>query len=175
MRLTHDERLPNELRNLGQAFTRIALDRGADSVVEARTVDSPAELLLDDAKEIAGNGAGGELADEALTVASLSLCRQAVDAAITAAYGRLRALHGTTELPPALDGMTTARRLDKLNAALLAHERAGVSLDEALLRRLNKGAHFDPSVQPSKARRIAWVDESRAAVAAIVATATPVP
>lgn len=163
--LTHDERLPNELRNIGHRFTRIVLDRGPGSALSVERVVSPAGALLDDAAEIAKNEGRGELDDRALAVAALSLCRQAVDEGISAAHGRLRVRRADLRLDEELDGWTAKERLKALNGALRGGGLAEARIDQSLLGALNNGSHFEPPESVGREQRLAWVEGSRAAVA----------
>jgi recombinational DNA repair ATPase RecF len=164
---THDERFPRELRSMGHAFTRIALDRSPDSTVSAERVSTPAGALLDDACKIAEVRRKDDLDDRALAVASLSLCRQAVDEGISATYARLRVGRPEPGLADELEGRTVKERVRDLNAALRTNGLGEIRVDKALLRALNEGSHFDPPDSADRDQRIAWVNQVRAVVAAL--------
>jgi hypothetical protein len=167
--LTHDERLPNELRNSGVGFTRIALERAEDSSVSVEAISSPAHALLKDAFLIANTHHQGQLDDRALAVTTLSLCRQAIDEALSAAYGTTRMLRPQlASMSAELEGWTTRQRWTNLNAALRDADLAEVACtDQGLMNLVNDGSHFNPPNQCGKSERVDWVHRAEATVRSI--------
>lgn len=151
----------------GHPFARIALDRGSDSAVTAERVHTPAGALLDDAAKVAGIAARDDLDDRALAVASLSLCRQAVDEGVSAAHARLRTRRADLPVADELAGNSLQERVRELNAALRTGGLAEIRLDKALRDALNGASHFDPPETAGRDQRVGWVDEARTLVAAL--------
>lgn len=82
---THDNRLPQAVRDLGIAARILEIDRSTGSRVEVRNASDPARRSLEDAVAIAKNKQAG---DETKRRVVPQLCRQAVETACRDVAGR---------------------------------------------------------------------------------------
>jgi hypothetical protein len=128
---THDERLPDAVRNLGVEATVLEVTRRANSAVEVRETLDPVSRYLDDARALL---ATEELPADALTRVVPGLCRLALEAAYLLAFRRRRLREGAShdEVETAVEKADTAKK----KAALALH--GDVSKRGEVLSSLNR-------------------------------------
>lgn len=161
---THDERLPTVLDSSGTRFRRIDLTSADNGRVLVTSIRSVARGLLEDADEVAGRR--DHVADSSLAVATLALCRQALDEAITGRYLRLQHALGRGAVSDTADGdrlspegLTTRDRWNHLNTLLDREGEPTIPVND-LVHQLNDGSHFKAPEICGKEVRIEWVRQT---------------
>ena len=147
---THDDRLPEAVRQLLIPATMIEVTRRPNSVVETRELKSPITRYFDDAMAIVRTE---NLAEEVQRRLVPSFCRSGVEAACVAAVRRRRLKAGGThaDIEVVLDDADSLRKrlalalFDDMSKAgevgkSLANRWSG---SDAVARALNEGAHGD--------------------------------
>lgn len=148
---THDDRLPDALRNLQLPAEIIEVTRRAESIVELRKTRDPAQVLLDDAWKLA---AADEIPAAVTGRVIPNLCRQAVEEVCFAIIRQRRLARGDSHEDVEQVLSDTTRFLPRMALAVYDDaSRAGDvyawlkskigqwSVD--LVSNLNKGSHGD--------------------------------
>ena len=106
---THDERLPDAVRNLGVDSTVLEVTRRANSVVEVRQTLDPVSRYIDDARSLL---ATEELPEETSMRVVPGLCRLALEAAYVLAFRRRHLRGGAShdEVEDAVEAADTANK-----------------------------------------------------------------
>ncbi|UUV29648.1 AAA family ATPase [Amycolatopsis roodepoortensis] len=153
--LTHDDRLVDVLRLKVGQVTLVKL--GRDRYGNLQCVDSthPWQALVEDARSVlrqgTRSGSNQVLSDATLAVLTLSLCRQAIDAALREFVQEEKRPSGRAQsVLTKMDQVFTTRATLKVVRRIVGtgHPAAGVIdallADADFLRDLNAGAHGDP-------------------------------
>jgi DNA repair exonuclease SbcCD ATPase subunit len=146
---THDDRLPQAVRYLGIEAKVIEVQRRAESVVELRTVQSPVEHYLRDARALVRTD---ELPEAVFRRVVPGLCRQSIEAACLEVTRRRRLSRGESHADVDVLIEQTSKLLPRLALALYDDPgRAGEVLGTLnrnygpwsadVVQACNKGAH----------------------------------